>query len=173
MYDTPDGHPQVVLEHIPLAFAGADEIDADDVGVDVGRQIDALHLAPVLGIAEDALGGYLARRQNRLLVVDVVQERVQCLHALFQSALEHRPFGRRNDARDEIERDQALGARVFPVNGEGDAETMECALRLFPLLGNPCGRRLRQPVRKRLVVRADRAVPEAHFVVWKAGHDEY
>ena len=72
-------------------------------------------------------------------MVDVVQERVQRLHALLQPAVEHLPFVRRNDARHDVERDQPLGAGVLAVDRERDADAMERALGLFPLLGDAVG----------------------------------
>ncbi len=88
-------HAQVVLEHVELARPGAHDVDAGDVRVDAAGNIDALHLGAVLRVAEHALRRHDARLQDRLLVVDVAQERVQRLHALLQPAIEHLPFVRR------------------------------------------------------------------------------
>ena len=77
--------------------------------------------------------------EDLLLVIDVVQEQVQRVHALAQPAFEQLPFGRRDDARHDVERDQPLGAAVLAVDGEGDADAVEGALGLVALLRDARG----------------------------------
>ena len=91
-------------------------------------------------VAEHALARDDAGREDRLVVVDVVQERVQRVHALAQAAIEHLPLVGRNDARNDVERNQALGAGLLAVDREGDADAMERALGLLALLGDAGGR---------------------------------
>jgi hypothetical protein len=50
-------HAQIVFQHVELALARAHDIDAGDVGVDVGGTLDALHLRPVLRIVRPARPG--------------------------------------------------------------------------------------------------------------------
>ena len=126
-----------------------------DVRVDAARHVHAGHLAAVLRVAEHALGRDRARLQDLLLVVDVVQEEIERAHALLQAALEHLPFVRRNDARHDVERDEALGAAVLAVYRERDADAMECALGLLALLRDAGGVGALEPVRKSPVVGAD------------------
>ena len=59
-----------------------------DVRVDAAGNVHAVHFGAILGIAEHALRRHDAGLQNRLVVIDVVQERVQRLHALLQAAVE-------------------------------------------------------------------------------------
>ena len=59
--------------------------------------------------------------QNVLRVIDVVQKQIQRRDSLDESALDEFPFFRGNDARHEIERENALGPLVVVVDREGDA----------------------------------------------------
>jgi hypothetical protein len=85
-------HPQVVLEHAKLAGVVANDVDAGNVGIDAPRDIHALHLRPVLIVAEHLLGGYDARLQDFLVVIDVMDEGIQRAHALLQSGFELQPL---------------------------------------------------------------------------------
>jgi hypothetical protein len=57
--------------------------------------LDALHLRPVLGVLVDLLGRDDAGLDDVLVVIDVVHEHVQRLHALHQAGLQRRPLVRR------------------------------------------------------------------------------
>ena len=87
-------------------------------------------------------------------MVDVVHEAVQRPHALPQAALQLIHSSRRDDARDEVERNQPLGAVLFAVDGEGDADAVEQRIRLGALLRQPLRRLLAQPARIAQVVGA-------------------
>ena len=56
-----------------------------------------------------------------LIVVDVVQEQIQRGDALDQSGLDVLPLSPRDDARQEIEGEDALGALVVVVDRKSDA----------------------------------------------------
>ncbi len=101
----------------------------------------------------------------RLLVIDVGEEKVERAHALLQTALEHRPFVRRNDARHDVERDQSLGAAVVAVHRERDADAVECALGLVALLRDAGDVRALEPVGERPVMGPHPGVRGGHFVV--------
>jgi hypothetical protein len=60
-----------------------------------------------------------------LVVVDVVNEGVEGLHALLQARLEPGPFFYREDSRDDIKGDKPLGAFLLPVDRKGDAHPVE------------------------------------------------
>ena len=177
-------HPQVVLEHVVLALPRADDVDAGDVRIDAAGHVHPLHLAAVLRVAEDALGRHGAGLENRLLVIDVVQEGVERAHALREPAFEQVPFVRGNDARDDVERDQPLGALLLAVDRERDADAVERPFGLLALLRDAIGRRPLEPAGERPVVRPDRPVRGAHFIVgwgrhesifggWSRGHRAY
>ena len=58
-------------------------------------------------------------------MIDVVQEKVERGDALGQAALDQVPFARRDDARDQVERENPLRSLVVVVDREGDALTGE------------------------------------------------
>ena len=130
------------------------------------------HFRAELGVAEHALARHDAGLEDRLIVIDVVQERVQRLHALAQPAVEHLPLVRGNDARNDVERNQSLGAGILAVHRERDADAMKRALGLVALLGDPGRRRPVEPAGECPVMRPDTAVGSPHFIVWGAGHGE-
>ena len=57
--------------------------------------------------------------------VDVVEEEVERLDALLEPAVQPLPFVRRQDAREHVEGDQALGRVGVAIDGEGDADAAE------------------------------------------------
>ena len=59
--------------------------------------------------------------QNVLRMVNVVQKQIERGDALHQPALDQFPFLRRNDARNEIERENPFRSLVVVVDGEGNA----------------------------------------------------
>jgi hypothetical protein len=59
--------------------------------------------------------------QDALLVINVVEKVVEGRDPLGQPAFEHLPLGARDDARDQVEGEDALNALFLPVDREGDA----------------------------------------------------
>jgi hypothetical protein len=106
--------------------------------IDVAPDRHALHFAAEMPAAQYHLAGHQALGENASLAVDVFEEQVERGQSLGQAALDDRPFGGRDDARDQIVRKDALGALFLPVDGEGDAlvEKREVGRRLaLPELG--------------------------------------
>jgi hypothetical protein len=83
-----------------------------------------------MGVAVDEVGRDHAGLEAFLRAVEVGKEGVERVHPLRQAALHRRPFRLGQDARDDVEGDQALGRFVVAVNGEGDADAAEEQLRL-------------------------------------------
>ena len=123
------GRAHIVLEHEKVALAGADEIDAGDMGIDPVRRLDAVHLGPVGRVEKHEVRRHEAGLDDLLVVVDVVEEDVDRLHPLNAAALDKLPFGAVEDARNEVERDQPLGRAAVGIDGEGDAEAAKQLLR--------------------------------------------
>ncbi len=67
--------------------------------------------------------------QNLLIVIDVVDERVQGVDALLQAALDVIPFVGGDDARNQVEGEDALGPGGFAIDVESDAHLQQQALR--------------------------------------------
>ena len=154
------GHAQIVFEHVVHAVAlrigGTHDVDARNVCVDVVGHIDLHHFGAQLRIVHDQVTRNQARAEDVLVVVHVVNEAIECRHALCQPLLHAHPFVRRNDARNQIEGNQALGARAVFVLGAVDrkrnAHAAEnhfgfCSARLHRALWLP-----RQPLRIALVM---------------------
>ena len=55
------------------------------------------------------------------------------------------PLLGRDDARDDVEGNQALGARLLAIHGKGDPVAMEQGIRLGSLACDPVGWRFVQP----------------------------
>ena len=165
-------HPQVVFQHVVAAAAvrvgGPDDVDAGDVRVDAARHVDALHLGTVLGVVHHLLERHQAGLQDRLLVVDVVDEAVERGDALAQAALHLSPFVGRDDARNQVEGDQALGAVAVlvlrAVDREGDADAAEDDFRFLAAGAHHLGRLLREPVVVATVMFADGVAALPHLV---------
>ena len=99
-------------------------------------------------------------------MVDVVDEGVQRPHPLLEPRLEPRPLLRRDDARDDVEGDQPLGAFLLPVDREGDADPVEQGIRLGALLRQTLGRLGRSATRRNAgSERAQRHSDGIHFVI--------
>ncbi len=165
MYETPERHAQVVFEHVELAGAGADDVNAGDVRINAARYVHALHHRPVLGVLQHLRGRDDAGLEDFLVVIDVVQEQVERPDPLAQAGLQRLPFGRRDDARDDVERDQPLLAGFLAIDGEGDADAVEGEVGFGPLAGDALGRRRPQPFVVAPVMGTDAAVGVDHFVV--------
>jgi len=124
-----------------------------------------LHLRAVLRVAENLFSGNYARFENLLVVVNVVNEGVERAHALLQAGLEPNPFFQRQDAGHDVEGDEALGAFVLTVHGEGDADAMEEGVGLGALLCQSFGGLMGEPLGVAQVVRAGGAIGQGHFVI--------
>jgi hypothetical protein len=75
--------------------------------------------------AKDLGGGYDLVLQDLLLVVEVMKEEIEGGDSLDQARLKPRPFTRRDDAWDQVEGEDALGALGVIVDGEGHAASEE------------------------------------------------
>jgi hypothetical protein len=174
----PRGHAQVVLQHVvhalPPGIGSAHDVDARDVRVDAALHGQALHLGTVLAVVQHQFARQQAGTQDFLVVVDVVQEAVERRHALHQAGLHALPFMGGNDARYQVERNEALGAGaalvLVAVDGERDADTPEDDLGLGAAGPQHLLGLARQPLGVVLVVQAHIAAVErrhrVHLVKW-------
>ena len=142
------GHAQIVFEHHELAGVQAQQIGADDGDVDVARHLQAAHLAPVVLATVDQLARNDAVGEDFGVGVDVAQKKIERGDALRQSALDAVPLLGGDQPRQQVVREDALGAFVAAVDGEGDAlgEKGEIGRLLAPLqlVGGQAGEGLGQ-----------------------------
>ncbi|OIQ74478.1 hypothetical protein GALL_438700 [mine drainage metagenome] len=128
-------------------------------------QIDADHFGAELGVVLKLLARHQSGPDDFLIVVHVMDEPVQRCHPLDQSTLHGGPFMHRNDARNQVEGNQPLGAGLVAVHREGDAHAPEDEFRLVALRLHGVRRLLLQPPRVLGVVRAHPAPGRRHFIV--------
>ena len=104
-----------------------------------------------------------------LLVVEGVEEEVEGGDPLDEAGLEARPFVRRDYARDEVEREDALGPLGVVVHGEGHPAAQEREVHRGPPALELGQRQRAQALDKAAVVRAHHAVGLIHLVEEFAG----
>ena len=112
---------RVIFQHQISAILVADEIGAANVNVNIARHIEVHELGPEMRRLPDDLFRNDAVAQNVLRVIDVVQKQIQRRDSLDEAALDQVPFFRGNDARDEIEWENALRPLVVVVDRKSDA----------------------------------------------------
>lgn len=164
------GGAQVVFQHVVGAVAVAHQVDPGDVGVDVAVQVQALHGDLVALVGQHLLGGDDPGLDDALLVVEVGEEQVQRLDALDAAALDHAPFAHGDGAGDGVEGNQALGALLVPIEGEGDTGPVEQQVGFAPPLGKQFFGGFGQPAGELPVVRTAIAARVVHLVIKGAGH---
>src|SRR5882762_988475 len=157
--------PNQEYSHIAGIDLVRHEDDAGNMRVHLVGQVEAEHRHLISLVRQHLLGRDHARLEDLLPVVDVVQEAVERGHALHQPGSELVPLGPRDDARDGVERNEALSARLVAVHGERDADAMEEEVRFAALLGDAVRRSLREPVGEGAKMRTHFAVCRTHFVV--------
>ena len=153
------GRAHVVLQHPELPLPVADQVGAGDVDVDAERRAEVHHPQVVGGRAEEHVGGDHPVGDAALLVVDVGEEGVEGADALRQPLLDRAPLRRGDDPRHDREREDALGAGLVLVDGEGDAAGQQLQL------GAPLAR-LEVIARPRLQPRGVLRVGRARRAAW-------
>ena len=93
--------------------------------IDAARRIEPHHLRHEGFVLEDHVARDAARPQNLLAVIDVVQEGVERPHALLDAGRKPPPFEGGEDARHDIEGDEAFGGLFGAIDGKGDALAAE------------------------------------------------
>jgi hypothetical protein len=120
--------PQVVFEHVDLTVAVPHQIRPGDVAPAALGRVQPDALGPEAGGRRDDLSGDDAVLDDLLFVVDVIDKEVERGDPLAQPALDDLPLRSGHDARQQIEREDALGAGAVAVDVEGDAHVEQCAL---------------------------------------------
>ena len=120
----------VILQHVEFVLGRADQIDADDMGIDPARGHKA-HDGLFIGlVAIDQPRRNAARADDFATAIDVAQKGVQGAGALLDAAFQLAPLGLFEDPRHHVEGDQAVGVAALAIDGEGDADAAEQILGL-------------------------------------------
>src|SRR6476659_4191783 len=111
----------VILQHQKTAIPIAHQIGPANVDVNVLRNVEVHELRPETGRLPDVILGNHAIAQNRLAVIDVVQEEVECGDSLFQTAFDFLPFLGGDNSWNQIEGKTSLGPLRIAINSKSDA----------------------------------------------------
>ena len=155
---------QVVFEHVKRVAVDFDDIDAGHVHVNVGGHVDAAHFRAEQDVAEDLLLGNDAGLDDFLAVINVFEKSIQRAHALAAAVGQSFPRARPHDARDDVERDRALDARIVAVHRERNTLTRVQRVGFLLLLQHEFDRLRAEPVREGGIMLARRAGLVIHFV---------
>lgn len=90
-------------------------------------------------------------------MVDVVQEQVKREQPLRKSGFDLAPFGGGNDPRDQVERENALGALGVIVHGERNPAPQEGQIDRGAALVELCGWETLEPFGQPFIVRPHRS----------------
>src|SRR5438876_8323418 len=115
----------IILEHEKVAVSIAHQIGAANVDVNVVRDVEVHELRAEMGRLPHVILGNHTIAQNRLAVIDVVQEKIERGDSLFQTALDFLPFSGRDNSRNQIERKNSLGPLGVTINSESHALAQE------------------------------------------------
>ena len=115
------GTAPVIFEHEVIAFVIANEVGAADVNVNILGHIEVHELAAKMFSRENVVRRDDAILEDLLLVIKIVQEKIQCRDALRQAAFQHLPLFVWDDARQQIERENLLRARRVAIDIERHA----------------------------------------------------
>ena len=154
----------VVFEDIEGVGVDPDHVDAGDVHVDVVRHLLAVHLRPEHRILEHQILGHDAGFQNFAAAVDVAEVGVDRLDALLEAAAQRVPLLRRQDARDDVERDQPFLGVGFAIDREGDADAAEQQLGFLAAVFEDIRGNIAEPAGQFGIGRPHQAVHPLHLI---------
>jgi hypothetical protein len=158
-------HAKIVFENREVAVGKANKIGAADTDVDIARNIQAAHLAAEVFAAINEFPGDDAIGEDAAFVIDVSEEKVEGSEALSESFFDFGPFAGRDDAGEKIVGEDALGAFLAAVNGEGDAFVEEGEVGGLLAAAKLFGRETEKGVLEGAVVFARDPGREKHLVI--------
>ena len=117
----PRGAPHVVFKDVDLTVVIPHQVDAAHVAPGLVRGAETLHLGPERLGAHDELARDDVVVKDPLLVVDVVDEQVQCGDPLPETGVDPGPLVVFDDPRHDVERPDLLYTVFVAVDVECDA----------------------------------------------------
>ncbi len=112
----------VVLQHHEPSGFVTDDIGAAHVHIRVVTQLQALHHRLKLRMVEHEVGRQDAVADDFLRTVQVGEQQIESRHPLHDTALDVPPIGRRQDARDYVERQDAVDRVLVRIDSERDTQ---------------------------------------------------
>ena len=158
------GRARVVFQHIEGVGVVAHDVDAGDVQVDVVRHLLAVHLRAEHRVLEHQIFRHDAGAQHFTLAVDILEIEVERLDALLQSLAQPVPFAGREDARDDVERNEPFLRVGLAIDREGDADPAEEELGFAAAVVEHVGTHLAEPRGQRGIGRAHLPVRSGHLI---------
>src|SRR6266550_197601 len=159
----------VVLQHQKIAIPIAHQIGTANVNVNVLRDVEVHELRPEMRRLPDVILGNHAIAQNRLAVIDVVQEEVERGDSLFQTAFDFLPFRGGDNSRNQIEGKNSLGPLRIAINSESDALAQKSERSQLTFAVEFVFLQLGETLQQSLVMRPGLSRRTKHFVVELAG----
>jgi len=159
------GNAKIVFKDSESAVGKADEIGAADADVDVARNVESAHLAAKVLAAVDQIAGNGFVREDAPFVIDVAQEKIEGGEPLGKSFFDFGPLARGDNARKKVVGEDAFGAFLAAVNGEGDAFVQESEVGGLLAAAQLFRRKIEQGLMKSAIVLSGDAGRGEHFVV--------
>ena len=122
------GYAQVVLQYQPLSVLGLHQVDSRYMGIHPGHGSNTLAFGHIALAFIGKLLGDHSIGYDMLLVIDVIEKGIECLHALHKPLLQHRPFIGRDAPGNGIE-----GKELF-VENSVLVNTKAHSIALHPLV---------------------------------------
>ena len=158
------GAATVVLKNHVGPVGSSNEIRAANVDINVMGHIEPDQLGPVvLGRANDFQGDH-PLLHDPLIMVDIMQKKVQRAQTLLKAPLKQAPLVGGDDTGNQIERHDALGALVAAVNGEGDSLVEIGLFRKSPLGFESDGVHFRKALENFCIVGAHGSIHLEHLI---------
>ena len=141
--------PEVIFQYVKFAVATSNQIHARDMTPSFLWRMEAHHLFAIGLRAQHQVRGNNPVSNDLLIVVQIVNEKIQSLDALLESFFNLNPLLAVHDSRKQIERPNFLCAFVVPVNGKRDSEVLQQQLGTTLALQQLLVRKFFQTIRKR------------------------
>ncbi len=163
------GHPQVIFEDAIGAVAIANQISAANMHINISWYLYPPELGPILGRAENQFAGNNAIRQNLLIAVNISHKQIQGLQALLQPPLQHFPLMGRNNAGNQIKRENLFRPFLTAVDRKGHTARAEGGISLVLAALHGRGRDAVETLDKVGVVGPRLLLGTKHLIIKRAG----